>query len=245
MNEARERADKLLVSRGVFDSRAMARAAIEAGTVTANGAPVSRPSQMLETDCVIEASPAHPYVSRGGLKLAHGLSTFKVDPAGRACLDLGASTGGFTDVLLQAGAAQITCIDVGRDQLHSKLRADPSVRVYESLDVRDLTSEHVGSDTSLFVTDLSFIALEKALATALSLASTGTEFIGLFKPQFQVGRKHVGRKGIVTDLEASDLAAQHFDTWMKEKGWPILQWTASPVLGGDGNAERLFYALKQ
>ena len=245
MSGERERADKLLVARGFFESRASARAAIEAGRVSADDTPVFKSSQMLDVDCVIKARAAHPYVSRGGLKLAHGLKAFKVDPAGRSCLDLGASTGGFTDVLLQEGAAHVTCIDVGRDQLHRKLRNHPQVRVYESTDVRYLTSEHIKPDISLLVTDLSFISLEKALEAALSFASAGAEFIGLFKPQFQVGRKNIGRKGIVTDLVAADHAASQFEAWMTEKGWPILEWTASPVLGGDGNAERLFYAFKQ
>lgn len=244
MSEVRQRADKLLVARGFFESRTSARAAIDAGVVRANGGLVGKPSQMLETDAKIEAEAAHPYVSRGGLKLAHGLSVFGVDPSGRACLDIGASTGGFTDVLLKAGAAQVTAIDVGRDQFHAKLRTDARVRVFEGLDARALTREHIRTETSLLVTDLSFIGLEKALSASLELAAQGTEFIGLFKPQFQVGRKHVGRGGIVTDLEATEAAREALSDWMKLKGWPIRGWTASPIAGGDGNNETLFHSSK-
>lgn len=244
MNKTRERADKLLVALGFFESRASARAAIEAGGVCANGIAVLKPSQMLALDAAITAQPAHPYVSRGGLKLAHALGVFEIDPAGRTCLDIGASTGGFTDVLLQGGAGQITCVDVGTDQLHHSLRTHSNVRVIEGLDARDVGPEHISETTSLLVTDLSFIALEKALGPILDMASAGTDFIGLFKPQFQVGRKHVGRGGIVTDIAATEEAVSAFALWMNEKGWPILQWTASPVLGGDGNAERLFHARK-
>lgn len=244
MSEGRERADRLLVARGFFASRAAARAAIEAGLVSINGLAVTKPSQILTETADIRASPAHPYVSRGGLKLAHALTVFGVDPAGRTCLDIGASTGGFTDVLLQQGAAHVTAIDVGRDQFHKDLRKDPRVKVLEGTDARALTRDHISDQTSLLVTDLSFIALEKALGMALDLAATATDFVGLFKPQFQVGRKSVGRRGIVTDLDASERAAQAFELWMHNQGWPIRGWTASPIAGGDGNVERLFHARK-
>lgn len=244
MSEARDRADKVLVHLGFFESRASARAAIEAGRVMADGRRVTKPSQMLGLEADIIASPAHPFVSRGGLKLAHGLEVFKVDPAGRTCLDLGASTGGFSDVLLQAGAAKVTAIDVGRGQLHSRLRAEPRLFVFESTDARDLTAAHITAETSLIVSDLSFIALEKALGPVLEMAAPGTEFVGLFKPQFQVGRKFVGRGGIVTDTAATEAAMQVFETWMEEMGWPIRGRTASPVAGGDGNKETLFHTSK-
>ena len=244
MSELRERADKALVARGFFESRTAARAAIEAGFVVANGAKVTKPSQMLAFDTDIQASPAHPYVSRGGLKLAHALPVFKVDPAGRYCADLGASTGGFSDVLLQAGAAHVTAIDVGRDQFHHKLRGDGRVCVFEGTDVRYLSREHILAQTSLLVTDLSFIALEKALGTALDLAAQGTDLVGLFKPQFQVGRKFVGRGGIVSDEAATERAKEHFEKWLEQVGWPIRGWTASPIAGGDGNKEYLFHTSK-
>ena len=240
----KDRADKLLVSLGLFDSRASARAAIEAGNVTAGGVVVTKPSQMLSRDDRIEAQPAHPYVSRGGLKLAHGLSAFGVDPAGRVCLDIGASTGGFTDVLLRAGATHVVAVDVGRGQLHSSLSDEDGVTSLEAQDARTLTGEMLGDTPSLLVCDASFIALEKLLAVPLSLAAERAEIVGLFKPQFQVGRENIGKGGLVTDSEKADLAADVFTEWMAGQGWPIQSWTQSPIAGGDGNAERLFYAVR-
>ena len=240
----KDRADKLLVSLGLFDSRASARAAIEAGNVTAGGVVVTKPSQMLSRDDRIEAQPAHPYVSRGGLKLAHGLSAFGVDPAGRVCLDIGASTGGFTDVLLRAGATHVVAVDVGRGQLHSSLSDEDGVTSLEAQDARTLTGEMLGDTPSLLVCDASFIALEKLLAVPLSLAAERAEIVGLFKPQFQVGRENIGKGGLVTDSEKADLAADVFTEWMAGQGWPIQSWTQSPINGGDGNAERLFYAVR-
>jgi len=240
----KDRADKLLVSLGHFDSRASARAAIEAGCVTANGVLVAKPSQMLSSDDTIQAGPAHPYVSRGGLKLAHALDVFGVDVNGRGCLDIGASTGGFTDVLIRAGAAHVTAVDVGRGQFHASLQGHPRVTSLEGKDARALTAADLPAPPSLLVCDASFISLEKLLDVPLALAAPKAEFVGLFKPQFQVGRAHVGKGGLVTDTVATEQAAAAFALWMKEKGWPILAWTASPISGGDGNAERLFHARR-
>lgn len=238
------RADTLLVEQGHFSSRAAARAAIEAGCVMANGAPVTRASQKLNTNSLIKAQPAHPYVSRGGLKLAHALDVFGIDPAGRDCLDIGASTGGFTDVLLQRGAAHVVAVDVGRGQLHERMASNARVSALEATDARCLSADRLRSPPSLLVCDASFIALEKLLDVPLSLAADEADFIGLFKPQFQVGRAHIGRGGIVTDLEAAGRAAEAFSDWMTKKGWPIREWTASPIKGGSGNAERLFRAVR-
>ncbi|MEZ6001605.1 TlyA family RNA methyltransferase [Hyphomonas sp.] len=240
----KDRADRLLVTLGLFESRASARAAIEAGLVRADGVQVTKPAQDISADAVIEADPAHPYVSRGGLKLAHGLEAFGIDPAGQACLDIGASTGGFTEVLLLNGARHVTAVDVGRGQLHPRIAADPRVTNLEATDARSLTPDRLPEAPTLLVCDASFISLEKLLEVPLSLAAPGADFVGLFKPQFQVGRDHVGKGGIVTDLAAADAAAVRFEAWMKEKGWPIHAWTASPISGGDGNAERLFHAVK-
>ncbi|MEO1966882.1 TlyA family RNA methyltransferase [Hyphomonas sp.] len=240
----KDRADRLLVTLGLFESRASARAAIEAGLVRADGVQVTKPAQDISADAVIEADPAHPYVSRGGLKLAHGLEAFGIDPAGQACLDIGASTGGFTEVLLLNGARHMTAVDVGRGQLHPRIAADPRVTNLEATDARSLTPDRLPEAPTLLVCDASFISLEKLLEVPLSLAAPGAEFVGLFKPQFQVGRDHVGKGGIVTDLAAADAAAVRFEAWMNEKGWPIHVWTASPISGGDGNAERLFHAVK-
>jgi len=240
----KDRIDRTLVKRGLFESRASARAAIEAGCVQVDGVTITKPAQEISEDAVIEAEPVHPYVSRGGLKLVHALEAFGVDPAGRRCLDIGASTGGFTEVLLLAGAAHVVAVDVGRGQLHPRIAGEPHVANYEATDARSLTADMLGEAPSLLVCDASFISLEKLLEVPLSLAAPGADFVGLFKPQFQVGRKNVGRGGIVTDLAAADTAAEQFDAWMKEKGWPIHAWTASPISGGDGNAERLFHAVK-
>lgn len=240
----KDRADKLLVSLGLFGSRASARAAIEAGNVVAGGVVVTKPSQMLSREDHIEAQPAHPYVSRGGLKLAHGLSAFGVDPAGRVCLDIGASTGGFTDVLLRAGATHVVAVDVGRGQLHPSLSHEGRVTSLEAQDARNLTGEMLVNAPSLLVCDASFISLEKLLAVPLSLAAAQAEFVGLFKPQFQVGRENIGKGGLVTDSDKADSAADVFAEWMAGQGWPIQSWTQSPIAGGDGNAERLFYAVR-
>jgi 23S rRNA (cytidine1920-2'-O)/16S rRNA (cytidine1409-2'-O)-methyltransferase len=240
----KDRADRLLVTLGLFESRASARAAIEAGLVRADGVQVTKPAQDISADAVIEADPAHPYVSRGGLKLAHGLEAFGIDPAGQVCLDIGASTGGFTEVLLLNGARHVTAVDVGRGQLHARIAGDPRVTNLEATDARSLTSDMLPEAPTLLVCDASFISLEKLLDVPLSLAAPGADFVGLFKPQFQVGRDHVGKGGIVTDLAAADAAAERFEAWMNGKGWPIHAWTASPISGGDGNAERLFHAVK-
>ena len=169
----KDRADRLLVTLGLFESRASARAAIEAGRVRVDGVTVTKPAQEISDDAQIEADPAHPYVSRGGLKLAHGLEAFGVDPAGRHCLDIGASTGGFTEVLLLAGAAHVVAVDVGRGQLHPRIAGDPRVTSHEATDARSLTAGMLGEAPSLLVCDASFISLEKLLAVPLSLAAPG------------------------------------------------------------------------
>lgn len=240
----KDRTDRVLVKLGLFESRSSARAAIEAGRVRVDGVTITKPAQEISEDAAIEADPAHPYVSRGGLKLAHGLAAFGVDPAGRVCLDIGASTGGFTEVLLLNGAAHVIAVDVGRGQLHPRIAGDDRVTNYEATDARSLTADMLPEAPSLLVCDASFISLEKLLAVPLSLAAPDAEFVGLFKPQFEVGREHVGKGGIVTDIAAADAAAARFEAWMKEQGWPIHAWTASPISGGDGNAERLFHAVK-
>lgn len=240
----KDRIDRLLVTLGHFESRAAARAALKAGLVRVDGKVILKASQEISSDSRIEAEAAHPYVSRGGLKLAHALEAFGVDPAGRHCLDIGSSTGGFTDVLLRRGAAHVVAVDVGRDQLHASLRNSDRVLSLESTDARSLTAEDIGTPPSLLVCDASFISLEKLLAVPLSLAAPGAHFVGLFKPQFEVGRENVGKGGLVSDTAAADAAAERFALWMKEKGWPIHAWTASPISGGDGNAERLFHAIR-
>ncbi|MEL6567872.1 MAG: TlyA family RNA methyltransferase [Pseudomonadota bacterium] len=242
----RERADRLLVARGFFESRAAARAAIEAGGVTANGAPVSKPSQMLDSDADLTADAAHPYVSRAGLKLAHALDLWhEITVENAVCLDIGASTGGFTQVLLERGAAYVTAVDVGTGQLHPKISGNPRVTNLEQTDARHLTPEQIGTP-DLIVCDASFIALEKLLGPVL--AQVGGEkrcnLVLLFKPQFQVGKANVGRGGIVRDEEAVAKAEARFAEWLTGQGCTLHAWADSPIKGGDGNAERLVWASK-
>ena len=239
-----DRADRLLVDLGHFESRASARAAIEAGCVTANGKLVTKPSMPLSADAKIEATLAHPWVSRGGLKLIHALDAFGISPEGLRCLDVGASTGGFTDVLLSRGAAHVIAVDVGRGQLHHKLTGDPRVTSLEATDARDLTPDILGSSPDLIVCDASFISLEKLLGVPLSLAVEGGQLVTLFKPQFQVGRQHVGKGGIVSNKTAATRAETAFCEWLNGQSWRVKRQIDSPIKGGDGNAERLVWAVK-
>lgn len=240
----RDRADRLLVALGHFESRAGAQAAIAAGRVRADGQLVRKPSEMIARSARIEAEAAHPYVSRGGLKLAHALDTFGIDVAGKTCLDLGASTGGFTDVLLQRGAAHITAIDVGHCQLHPKIAADARVSAFEGLNARDLTAGHLKAAPEIIVCDLSFVSLHKVLPVPLILAAPGAVLIALFKPQFEVGPENVGKGGIVTDEEAVRHALERFPVFLSENGWQAAAPIPSPIEGGDGNGEYLFLARR-
>ncbi|MEM7662823.1 MAG: TlyA family RNA methyltransferase [Pseudomonadota bacterium] len=238
------RVDQLLVERNLLDSRAAARASIEAGLVRVDGHIVGKPSIKVSVDADISAEPAHPYVSRGGIKLAHALDSFEIDPGGFWCVDLGASTGGFTDVLLQRGAAQVVAVDVGHGQLHPRLRSDPRVEALEQTDVRSLSEEDVPPETRLLVADLSFISLEKALPSALTIAPGGCQLVALFKPQFEVGRAAIGKGGIVKDSDAVSHARMRTEEWLSDVGWPVLSWADSPISGGDGNREYLVCARK-
>ena len=241
----RRRLDVALVERGIVPTRARARDAILRGAIIVDGEAARRPAMMVSAHATIDAyDPAGRYVSRAALKLEAGLDHFGYDPAGLSVLDIGASTGGFTELLIQRGAERVYAVDVGHDQLHQRLRDHPAVRNREGLNARDLTAGHVHGQVDAVVSDVSFISLTLALPPALSLAAPGADFVGLFKPQFEVGREHVGKGGIVTDIAAADAAAGRFTHWMKDKGWPIHAWTASPISGGDGNAERLFHAMK-
>jgi 23S rRNA (cytidine1920-2'-O)/16S rRNA (cytidine1409-2'-O)-methyltransferase len=238
------RLDVELVRRGLAASRAQARAAIEAGKVHVDGRQAAKPGLLVGADTAIAAEAAHPWVSRGGLKLDHALTVFGVDVAGRACLDVGSSTGGFTDVLLARGARRVVAVDVGRDQLHPRLRADPRVVSLEATDARSLTAAILGEPPGIIVSDASFIGLAKLLGPALSLAAPGALLVALFKPQFEVGPAHVGRGGIVSDLAATEAAAGALAAWLAAQGWPVKKWTDSPIQGGDGNNERLLLAYR-
>jgi 23S rRNA (cytidine1920-2'-O)/16S rRNA (cytidine1409-2'-O)-methyltransferase len=242
--EGPRRLDVELVRRGLADSRAQARAAIEAGKVSVAGVVVIKAAAVVAADTVIEAGKAHPWVSRGGIKLKHALHAFQVDPAGLSCLDIGASTGGFTEVLLAHGARKVWAVDAGHSQLHPRLRGDSRVVNLERTDARNLALDMLGEAPELIVCDVSFIGLAKALPVALDLAAPGASLVGLFKPQFEVGPAHVGKGGIVTDAAAADLAAETFGHWLVSKGWSVDSWVPSPILGSDGNAERLFCSGK-
>ena len=238
----RTRADLLLVARGLAESRAKARAAIEAGGVTADSRPVSKASEMLADDAVLEATPAHPWVGRGALKLVHALDLWSVAVAGRVVLDVGASTGGFTEVCLSRGAARVYAVDVGRGQLHPRVAADPRVVSLEATDARDLTPTLIPEPPDLIVTDVSFIALAKALPAALALAAPGADLIALVKPQFEVGRDRVGKGGIVSDPAARADALEGVERFLTDAGWTVLATADSPIQGGDGNRELLLWA---
>lgn len=235
------RADQLLVARGFFESRAKAQAAIEAGNVAANGEIVRKVSQMIAEDAEISAVAAHPYVSRGALKLEAALDHFKVNPRGKICLDVGASTGGFTEVLLARGAAKVYAVDTGTGQLHAKLKSDPRVVSLEQTDIRKLDEAAIPDDAALIVIDVSFVSLELVLPQALNFAAPHAELIVLIKPQFEAGREHV-KRGIVRDPEVHMAVCQRVELLVGRQGWRLRGTIPSPIPGGDGNTEFLLYA---
>jgi 23S rRNA (cytidine1920-2'-O)/16S rRNA (cytidine1409-2'-O)-methyltransferase len=237
----RVRVDRLLVERGLFESRAKAQAAIEAGLVVADETPVTKASLQLPADAVLRAEPAHPFVSRGGVKLAAALDHFGFDPAGQVCLDVGASTGGFTDVLLARGAEHIYAVDVGRDQLHRKLRARDEVVVLENTDIRGLEASRLAPPPTFVVIDVSFISLKLVLPSALALARSPARLVALVKPQFEAGRAHV-KKGIVRDARIHAAVGADLAHTVAALGWSVLGLIASPILGRDGNREFLLGA---
>ena len=238
------RADVLLVRRGLCDSRTKARAAIEAGGVTADGLAVTRTAQMLDEDARLVAAPAHPFVGRGALKLEHALSLWPVSVAGRVALDVGASTGGFTEVCLAHGAARVFAVDVGRGQLHPRLAADPRVVDLQATDARALTAAEITEPPGLIVCDVSFIGLAKALPAALALAAPGADLICLVKPQFEVGPAAVGKGGVVRDPAARQAAVAAVAAWLNGAGWSVQATAESPIRGGEGAIEHLLWARK-
>jgi 23S rRNA (cytidine1920-2'-O)/16S rRNA (cytidine1409-2'-O)-methyltransferase len=238
------RADLLLVARGLFESRAKARAAIEAGGVMADGRPVAKASELLADDVAIEATAAHPWVGRGALKLEHALTLWPISVEGRVVLDVGASTGGFTEVCLAAGARRVYAVDVGRGQLHASLADDPRVVALEGLDARRLTAAEVPEPPQLIVCDVSFIGLAKALPAALGLAAEGADLIALVKPQFEVGPQRVGKGGLVRDAEVRAEALEGVKAFLIDAGWTIHASDDSPIEGGEGAREYLLWAQK-
>src|SRR4051794_30428856 len=198
MPPPRKRADILLVERGLFESRARAQAAIAAGLVTANDKQVTKPSETIPADAVLQAEPAHPYVSRGGVKLAGALEQYPIDVEGHVCLDVGASTGGFTEVLLANGAAMVFAIDVGHGQLHPSLQGQARIVSMEATDIRKLEGKRLPARPDIVVIDVSFISLKAVLPAALSLAAAPMHLLALIKPQFEGPGKH-GKGGVIRD----------------------------------------------
>ena len=240
---ARMRVDRLLVERGLFESRAKAQAAIDAGLVSANDAIVRKASEEIAVDAALRASPAHPYVSRGGVKLAAALDHFKFDPKGRVCLDVGASTGGFTQALLEHGAKLVYAVDVGHGQLHDSLRARPEVVSYEDTDIRACTPARFRETPNLATIDVSFISLKLVLPPALKLVAQRAQVVALIKPQFEAGPAHV-KKGIVRDAAVHATVCAEISAFVNGLGWRVLGVIPSPIAGGDGNAEFLLGAVR-
>ncbi len=230
------RIDRLLVERGLFESRAKAQAAIEAGLVQADERPVRKASEEIAVDANLRASAAHPYVSRGGVKLAAALDHFDFDPRGRICLDVGASTGGFTQVLLQRGAAHVYAVDVGRGQLHQSLRIRPDVTSLEETDIRKLSSTMLGDKPDLVAIDVSFISLKLVLPAALSLAKAQAQLVALIKPQFEAGRAAL-KRGIVRDQSVQAAVCDDISAFVAALGSRVLGIIPSPITGGDGSVE--------
>ncbi len=242
----RQRADQTLVARGLFESRAKAQEAIEAGLVTADGVVVRKASEGIASSAKIVAQKAHPWVSRGGVKLAFALDHFGISVEGRDCMDVGASTGGFSQVLLSRRAHHVTAVDVGHGQLHPKLQRDPRLLSLESLDIRDVTPEDLPFPPSIIAMDVSFIPLTVALPAALALAvpqdNAPAYAVLLIKPQFEAGKKHVGRGGLIKDADIHAMVCEQTAEFVDSLGWQVDGIVASPILGGEGNAEFLLAA---
>lgn len=233
------------MAEGLVRSRARAQALIAAGVVTVDGAVAAKPGQRVSAAAVLAVTgDPLPWVSRAALKLVHALDVFGIDPAGLGALDLGASTGGFTEVLLARGAAEVWAVDVGHGQLHPQLRDDPRVRMREGLNVRALTPDDV-PPPGIVVADLSFIPLATALPAALALCPPGARLVALVKPQFEVGPAAVGKGGIVRDAAAIASARARVRDFLEASGWTVTGEAESPILGGDGNAEFLIAAVKR
>ncbi len=239
------RLDQLLVTRGLAESRAKAKAAIEAGGVSVNGAPAKAASQAVNEDAEIGYAAAHRWVGRGALKLERALDLWPVAVEGRVVLDVGASTGGFTEVCLDRGAAKVFAVDVGFGQMHPKVAADPRVVNLERTDARELTPETIPEAPSLIVCDASFIGLSKVLPAALDLAAPDADLITLVKPQFEgAGPKDAGKKGVVKDPEVHAAAVESVRAWLENVGWSVQETAESPITGGDGNVEFLMWAKR-
>ena len=249
MSEPHEtiRLDQLLLNAGLVASRSRARDAISRGTVRVNGRVVTKPSAGFPASAVLEIDdPAQAYVSRAALKLKAALDEFGLDPAGLDCLDIGASTGGFTDILLERGARHVIAVDVGHDQLHPRLRADGRITNYEGLNARVLDEDHLGGrEIRAIVSDVSFISLKLALPPALRLAEPDAFCVLLVKPQFEAGREAISKAGLLKDPESAPAVAAELERWLvADMGWQSLGLVPSPIAGGDGNVEFLLGGRK-
>ena len=242
---AKLRADQLLVSRGLAESRTRAQALIMAGAVFSGERKISKAGDMLAEDAGLEVrGKDHPWVSRGGLKLDHGLAHFGFDVAGAVALDVGSSTGGFTDVLLTRGAAKVYAVDVGTNQLAWKLRQDPRVVVHEQTNARTLDASIIPEPVDIVTCDASFISLTKVLEASLKLAKRGAKLVALVKPQFEAGREEVGKGGVVRDTDVHERVCAQAKDWVISQGWTVLGVTPSPITGPEGNVEFLLGAVK-
>lgn len=241
----KKRLDQLLVERGLAESRAKAQAAIMAGLVFSNEKRLDKPGTPVAEDLALEMrGQPHPWVSRGGLKLAHAIEAFGIDVAGKIAIDVGASTGGFTDVLLTKGAAKVYAVDVGHGQLAWKLRNDPRVIVLEKTNARHLTAANIPEAPDMVVCDASFIGLETVLPAALALAKPGAVLAALIKPQFEVGKDRVGKGGVVREPELHAEVRARIAQWLPRIGWTVFGEDESPIQGPEGNREFLIAARK-
>lgn len=237
------RADQLLVDRGLAESRTRAQALVMAGLVFAGDRKIDKPGQQLADDAVLDVRGRdHPWVSRGGIKLAHGLDHFGWDVDGTVAIDVGSSTGGFTDVLLTRGAARVYAVDSGTNQLAWKLRQDPRVIVHEQTSARVLTQAHIPEPVDLIVCDASFIALAKVLDKPLTFAKPAARLLALVKPQFEAGRTEVGKGGVVRDPAVHARVCTEVADWLTGRGWRVEGMTPSPITGPEGNVEFLIAA---
>lgn len=241
----KRRVDQLLVERGLAESRARAQALVMAGLVFAGEVKIDKPGQQLPGDADLDVRGRdHPWVSRGGIKLAHAIEHFGLDPAGAVAMDIGSSTGGFTDVLLTHGAAHVFCVDSGTNQLAWKLREDPRVTVLEQLSARLLTPDHIDRPCNWVVCDASFISLAKVLEVPLRLAATPCQLVALIKPQFEVGREEVGKGGVVRDPALHARVCDEVRGWVEGLGWQVQGIATSPITGPQGNVEFLIAATR-
>ncbi|WP_285712906.1 TlyA family RNA methyltransferase [Erythrobacter oryzae] len=241
----KRRVDQLLVERGLAESRARAQALVMAGLVFAGEVKIDKPGHQLPEDAALEVRGRdHPWVSRGGIKLAHAIEHFGLDPAGATAMDIGSSTGGFTDVLLTHCAAHVFCVDSGTNQLAWKLREDPRVTVLEQLSARLLTPAHIDRPCNWVVCDASFISLAKVLEVPLQLAATPCQLVALIKPQFEVGREEVGKGGVVRDPALHQRVCEEVRGWVEGLGWHVQGIATSPITGPQGNVEFLIAATR-